>query len=379
MNRWVEGQVVDENRGRTICIRCASMRRYSPSTPASSRSSPDIDGSRWRGRAPGQLPMNALEFHFVAIPQGPLTDRLQALRRRPGLGTGARRQLFTLSEVPDAPAVAAGDRHRHRCIHLAAENCGTVGPSTRSYWPRRPTAASWLTKEIAGFAAAHAGHFTCVPMSPRGHRFRSPRRIHRRSPIAGSRTRRTHAERRALQVMICGNPGMVRDSIQVLEARGLPQQSAPRPDRSPPNTTGNHRGAKLPAARMIHPPASADGIVASGISAAIASHRSACSSRRQTAARTPEKRRSGTDRRQRGTWYCSTPGERRARLLTIRFESHPDEPFRQRHQPPSVLTGFIACVLLLAYAFYLQYVSGLEPCPLCILQRIAVIAWASFS
>lgn len=34
------------------------------------------------------------------------------------------------------------------------------------------------------------------------------------------------------------------------------------------------------------------------------------------------------------------------------------------------LLGFLACAGLLAYAYYLQYVDGLLPCPLCILQRI---------
>lgn len=33
------------------------------------------------------------------------------------------------------------------------------------------------------------------------------------------------------------------------------------------------------------------------------------------------------------------------------------------------LLGAIACALLLAYAYYLQYVQGLEPCPLCLVQR----------
>jgi disulfide bond formation protein DsbB len=36
--------------------------------------------------------------------------------------------------------------------------------------------------------------------------------------------------------------------------------------------------------------------------------------------------------------------------------------------------GFGACVALLAYALYAQYELGLEPCPLCIFQRIAVAA-----
>jgi disulfide bond formation protein DsbB len=36
--------------------------------------------------------------------------------------------------------------------------------------------------------------------------------------------------------------------------------------------------------------------------------------------------------------------------------------------------GAIACTLLLAYAYYLQYVEHLEPCPLCIFQRVAMLA-----
>jgi protein dithiol:quinone oxidoreductase len=35
--------------------------------------------------------------------------------------------------------------------------------------------------------------------------------------------------------------------------------------------------------------------------------------------------------------------------------------------------GFAACAALLAYALYTQYYGGLEPCPLCIFQRIGVV------
>lgn len=37
------------------------------------------------------------------------------------------------------------------------------------------------------------------------------------------------------------------------------------------------------------------------------------------------------------------------------------------------LLGFAACAALMAYALYSQYVLHLEPCPLCIFQRIAMI------
>jgi protein dithiol:quinone oxidoreductase len=36
--------------------------------------------------------------------------------------------------------------------------------------------------------------------------------------------------------------------------------------------------------------------------------------------------------------------------------------------------GFGACVALLAYALYAQFELGLDPCPLCIFQRIAIAA-----
>ena len=36
--------------------------------------------------------------------------------------------------------------------------------------------------------------------------------------------------------------------------------------------------------------------------------------------------------------------------------------------------GFAACVGMMAFALYSQHFLGLEPCPLCVLQRVAVIA-----
>jgi protein dithiol:quinone oxidoreductase len=40
------------------------------------------------------------------------------------------------------------------------------------------------------------------------------------------------------------------------------------------------------------------------------------------------------------------------------------------------LLGFAACAALLAYAYYAQFVLHLEPCPLCIFQRVGVFAVA---
>jgi disulfide bond formation protein DsbB len=37
------------------------------------------------------------------------------------------------------------------------------------------------------------------------------------------------------------------------------------------------------------------------------------------------------------------------------------------------LIGFLLCAALMGYALYAQHILGLEPCPLCIFQRVAVI------
>ena len=36
--------------------------------------------------------------------------------------------------------------------------------------------------------------------------------------------------------------------------------------------------------------------------------------------------------------------------------------------------GFLACAAMLAFGYYLQSAVGLEPCPLCILQRVMLLA-----
>ncbi|MGH8354573.1 MAG: disulfide bond formation protein B [Pseudomonas sp.] len=39
------------------------------------------------------------------------------------------------------------------------------------------------------------------------------------------------------------------------------------------------------------------------------------------------------------------------------------------------LLAFLACVALMGGALYLEHVLGLEPCPLCVVQRVCVIAF----
>jgi disulfide bond formation protein DsbB len=41
---------------------------------------------------------------------------------------------------------------------------------------------------------------------------------------------------------------------------------------------------------------------------------------------------------------------------------------------PAYLLGFLVCAALMGWALWLQYGLDLEPCPLCVFQRVAVIA-----
>ena len=40
---------------------------------------------------------------------------------------------------------------------------------------------------------------------------------------------------------------------------------------------------------------------------------------------------------------------------------------------PAYVLGALVCAALIGYALYAQHVDGLEPCPLCVFQRVAVI------
>lgn len=44
--------------------------------------------------------------------------------------------------------------------------------------------------------------------------------------------------------------------------------------------------------------------------------------------------------------------------------------------PALLKTMFLVCVSMLAFGLYLQHVQGLEPCPMCIVQRYALIGVA---
>lgn len=174
--------------------------------------------------APGETPC---EFYFVTVPDGPLTnamvrlqagDPIQVMRRASG--------FLTLNEVPAAP-------------HLWMLSTGTaIGPflsilKTPEPWQRfqrivlvhavRLAEELSFAETIAMLRDAHPDCFDFIPFVSRED---ASFAIRARVPAAISDGRleqraglRISAE--TSQVMICGNPDMVKSTQSALQARGL--------------------------------------------------------------------------------------------------------------------------------------------------------------
>ncbi len=204
----------------------------------------DIDGERI-GRpysfvnGPDERP---LEFHFITIPRGPLTDRLQHLDTGDTIWIAARPAgYFTLDGVRDA-------------AHLWLMATGTaLGVflsllKTDEIWLRfgkiilvhavRTRNELTYQEEIRALRDRHPDRFTWVPFVSREDtdfaiRDRIPNAIRngRVAAAAGAPLRPDDC-----QVMLCGNPGMVRDTTRVLEERGFTRNLR----KQPGNITSEH-------------------------------------------------------------------------------------------------------------------------------------------
>jgi ferredoxin/flavodoxin---NADP+ reductase len=174
--------------------------------------------------APQETP---LEFYFVTVPEGPLTNRMTALSPGDSIEVMSRAAGFlTLDEVPDA-------------AHLWMLSTGTaIGPflsilKTAPPWQRfrrivlvhavRLAAELSFSGTIDALRRDHPGRFDFVPVVSRedtdfAFRARVPAiiedgRLEQRVglPIDSATS----------QVMICGNPDMVKATSATLFARGL--------------------------------------------------------------------------------------------------------------------------------------------------------------
>src|SRR5207248_4786709 len=77
--------------------------------------------------------------------------------------------------------------------------------------------------------------------------------------------------------------------------------------------------------------------------------------------------------RRRGARAARGPARGRRRRRTLGLSCDGRLPLSVRADRRLVnFSGFVACAALVAYALYTQFYQGLEPCPLCIFQRIGV-------
>jgi ferredoxin--NADP+ reductase len=230
MSHWVQGKVVG-NRHWTDEL--YSLQIDAPVEPFRAgqftRLALDIDGERV-GRpysyvnAPDERP---LEFYFISIPHGPLTDRLRQLQIGDPIWVSARAGgFFTLAMVPEAHnlwLLASGT-----ALGVFLSQLKTEEPwrrFTRVILVHGVRTADELTyaDEITRFAALHPKQFVYIPFVSREEtafalRGRIPEAIRdgRLEQRAGVRLQAD-----TCQVMICGNPDMVRDTTAVLEERGF--------------------------------------------------------------------------------------------------------------------------------------------------------------
>jgi ferredoxin--NADP+ reductase len=174
--------------------------------------------------APHETP---LEFYFVTVPEGPLTNRMVGLMPGDAVEVMSRASGFlTLDEVPEAP-------------HLWMLATGTaIGPflsilKTAQPWQRferivlvhavRLAAELSFSDTLQSLQRRHPGRFHFVPVVSRedttfAYRARIPALIedgrleqHTGLPIDAATS----------QVLVCGNPDMVKATSATLFSRGL--------------------------------------------------------------------------------------------------------------------------------------------------------------
>jgi len=175
------------------------------------------------------------EFYFVSIPNGPLTQRLVLLQPGDALSIAPRGAgFFILDEVPVA-----------KTLWMLSTGTG-IGP----FLSMLKTSQAWsgfqqivlihavrkceelnYSDEIQQHRVNHQGQFQYIPfVSQEQAEAAMPGRV----PLAiedGTLEARAglSLDAESAQVMICGNPAMVRDTQAVLEARGMVKNRRKQP------------------------------------------------------------------------------------------------------------------------------------------------------
>ncbi len=182
--------------------------------------------------APDERP---LDFYFIVIPDGVLTPRLASLK--PGDQVWVARRgagLFTLKQVPEG-----------KFLWMLATGTA-LGPflsilKTRAPWQRfekivlvhgvRTRAELAYQETIEGFRRAHPDQFQFFAsvtreICPNAFQSRIPQAIE-----SGALERMAGLQLipEESQVMICGNPAMVKDTVALLKSRGFAENLRKQP------------------------------------------------------------------------------------------------------------------------------------------------------
>ena len=237
-DQWVSGTVV-ENRLWTDQLYSLRVAAQGVQFAAGqfTRLALDIDGERiarpYSFVNPPAEPV--LEFYSIIVDEGLLSKRLQALRPDDRVWVSAQGVgFFVLQEVPQSP-----------CLWLLSTGTG-IGPylsilGTAEPWERHARIALVHSVRyarelsyqdaIGRLQAAHPEQFVYAPCVSRE---RHPEALAGRIPAAIEDGRLSEYAKMSFapqeaQVMLCGNPDMVRDTSAMLRGMGLSRnrRSAP--------------------------------------------------------------------------------------------------------------------------------------------------------
>lgn len=230
MQKWVEGTIVEQRRWTQTLFSLQVQAEVSAFEAGQfAKLALDIDGERVARpysfvNAPEERPY---EFYYVALPGGPLTQRLSRLEQGDMIHVAPRPSGFlVLSELPDGED-----------LWLISSGTG-LGPflsilKTEAPWRR-------FGRVVLVHAVRHAEELTYRDQIERllekyRERMRTVSFVSREEKAGALRGRIPAAiedgrlesaaaltlSAKTSQVMLCGNPGMVADTLEVLKGRGM--------------------------------------------------------------------------------------------------------------------------------------------------------------
>jgi len=230
MTQWFETEVV-ENRHWTETLFTLRVKGATLAFEAGQfvRIALDIDGERVARafsmvNAPGE-PL--LEFYGVVVPQGPLSPRLARLRAGDRLFVASNPAGFlVLAEVPDAETLwlmATGTGIAPFISMLRADTPWQRFENVVLVQAVRHAPELVYPDEVDQARARHKSRFRYVPVVSRED---APHALRGRIPalIADGRLEDAAGLKLApagSQVMLCGNPDMLKDTTSALAERGL--------------------------------------------------------------------------------------------------------------------------------------------------------------